>query len=56
MNRVLTKLKEKTTWLGIVSLLTLAGIPLEPHVADALGTLVASAAAVTLIFVTPKSK
>jgi len=54
MKTLLTKLREKSTWLGLVTLLTAFGVPLPPEVAPVIGELVQAAAGVALVVITPR--
>jgi len=54
MKLILSKLKEKSTWLGIATILTAFGVPLPPELAGAVGDLVQAAAGIALVAITPK--
>lgn len=54
MKLLLSKLKEKSTWLGIATILTAFGVPLPPELAGAVGDLVQAAAGIALVAITPK--
>jgi hypothetical protein len=54
MKLILSKLREKSTWLGIATILTAFGVPLPPEVASVVGELVQAAAGVALVAITPK--
>ena len=54
MKIILRKLREKSTWLGLVTLLTAVGVPLPPEVAPVVGELVQAVAGVALVVITPR--
>jgi predicted permease len=54
MKTLLSKLREKSTWLGIATILTAFGVPLPPEIANVVGELVQAAAGVALVAITPK--
>jgi hypothetical protein len=54
MKIILRKLREKSTWLGIVTLLTAVGVPLPPEVAPVVGELVQAVAGIALVVITPR--
>jgi hypothetical protein len=56
MKTILSKLREKSTWFGLITLLTAFGVPLPPETAQVVGELVQAAAGVALIAITPKGK
>lgn len=55
MKYVLNRLKEKTTWLGLISLLTLAGVNVSPELSQAIINLGITLAAVIMIITKEKS-
>lgn len=54
MKIILSKLREKSTWLGLVTILTAFGVPLAPEMSNVVGELVQAAAGVALVAITPK--
>lgn len=54
MKIILSKLREKSTWLGLVTILTAFGVPLPPEMSSVVGELVQAAAGVALVAITPK--
>jgi hypothetical protein len=54
MKIILRKLREKSTWLGIVTLLTAVGVPIPPEVAPVVGELVQAVAGIALVVITPR--
>jgi hypothetical protein len=54
MKTILSKLREKSTWLGLVTLLTAFGVPLPPEITNVAGELVQAAAGLALVVITPK--
>lgn len=55
MKYILNRLKEKTTWLGLISLLTLAGVNVSPELSQAIMNLGITLAAVIMIITKEKS-
>ena len=54
MKLILSKLREKSTWLGLVTLLTAFGVPMPPELTNVVGDLVTAAAGVALVAISPK--
>jgi hypothetical protein len=54
MKIILSKLREKSTWLGLVTILTAFGVPLPAEMSTVVGELVQAAAGVALVAITPK--
>jgi hypothetical protein len=54
MKIILSKLREKSTWLGLVTILTAFGVPLPAEMSNVVGELVQAAAGVALVAITPK--
>lgn len=54
MKTLLAKLREKSTWLGLVTLLTAFGVPMPPELTNVVGDLVTAAAGVALVAISPK--
>ena len=54
MKIILSKLREKSTLLGLVTILTAFGVPLPPEMSNVVGELVQAAAGVALVAITPK--
>jgi hypothetical protein len=54
MKLILSKLREKSTWLGLVTLLTAFGVPIPPEITSVAGDLIQAAAGLALVVITPK--
>ena len=56
MEWLIARLKEKTTWIGLTSLLGVAGVVVSPEQAEAIGLAAVAIVSAILTFTTEKQK